>query len=722
MSADSLTAILESTHNAIQLSLTFASSDGKKKKEEAIVVERVQGREALSELFAYEIVVATSAERAKAFARELAHDVTLEVLRNGTLVRRVRGIVTEVRSDGVPLADHRRRTTLVVMPKLAELQRLKTSRVYKRSDTPSAGYSVKDIVALLLDGLNVEARWALGRQLDVYVHRMQFQETHYDFMRRLLAFEGIHFYFAHEEEKTVIVFTDTLGLQQDKDRPKLTFRTSHGGVTSDEVRNLRSGERIRTDAVLLDDYNYERPALAMVAPSPEVPEGRRVVYEHPGGYMLPESVGKKRAQRRLEELNDSASRLFGESNCPRLFAGSRFAISGHTDAAFDGELVATHVSFTAVASNAARGGENPLAVDFRAVGAGTPLRPMTRPSPIPPIQSAVVVGPEQDKPHVRAPGLVKVLFHWDVTSEADVSLEDRCAWVRVATDVAGQGYGTVMWPRVGMEVVVDFLNGKLDEPVIVRTLYNGVNAPPYLPGDETRSGFKSSTVGADGHNEWYFEDAAGKELVYLHAQRDRKTIVEKHDNESVKGSQTVNVGGAQTESVGGAQTVNVGGAQTVKVAYDRSITVEKGNETHKVKAGSRTVETKLADSLTAERVLVKAREKDVEIDGAAKVRLHSGDPNYITVSSSGEIAINADAQVALAVKGNQIKIDQGTIELTAGMNVIIKVGQNKVYLKEDGTVEVSASKQVKVSNGGSTVVLDGSGAAIDAPLIKLNCS
>jgi type VI secretion system secreted protein VgrG len=294
MTADPSTGSFGDTHGDVRFSLSI---DGTK---EDVVIEQVTGEEALSELFEYEIVVASSDERADRFEDDLAHDITLEVVRDDKVERIVRGIVAEVRPDGETLANERRRTTLVVQPKLSELQRVKRSRTYKRSDEASGGYTVKDIVMLLLKDWNIESDWRIDRELEKYVLRTQFEETNYDFMRRLLAFEGIHFYFKHGPETTIVLFTNNKGGFADIEDPQIPFREVGQIVTGDQVRRIRIERRIPTDGVVLDDFNYEKPLLEMAVVAPESPEGQRVVQEHPGRYLLPESVGKKLAKQRLE--------------------------------------------------------------------------------------------------------------------------------------------------------------------------------------------------------------------------------------------------------------------------------------------------------------------------------------------------------------------------------------------------------------------------------------
>jgi type VI secretion system secreted protein VgrG len=564
MTADPSVTAFGSTHEDLRFALSI---DGKR---EDVVVERVEGEEALSEIFVYELTVVSPLERGETFAEDLAKDVSIEIVRDQTVERRVRGILTEVRPDGATLANERCRTTLVVLPRLAELQRVKRSRTYKRSDDESGGYTVKDIVTLLLDDWNIESEWRIDRSLDKYVLRTQFDETNYEFMRRLLAFEGIHFFFEHGPERTKVIFTNLPG-RLDIERPRLPFREVGRAVTGDHVRRIRAEQRIPTDRVILTDFNYEKPLLDMTAlATGRAQDGKRVVHEHPGRYGLPEAVGKRLARQRLQELNSTTQRFFGETNCPRLSPGFRFEVANHKNDAFNGKFVATQVKFSASIGGGRTDGEDALSTAFEAVRAGTPLPPASRRWPTPPLQTALVVGPIQDHPHVREPGVVKVRFYWDDVSSDQMSEEARCAWVRVATDLAGPGYGSVMWPRVGMEVIVDYLNGKLDEPVVIRTLYHsGVNAPPFdLSEDATRYGFKSSSVGGDGSNEHTFDDRAGKELVFLQAQRDRKTVVKRNEEKTVGGEKKQEVKGDADDTYRANHDVTVLGNRKVSVTQN----------------------------------------------------------------------------------------------------------------------------------------------------------
>ena len=263
---------------------------------------------------------------------------------------------------------------------------------------------------------------------------------------------------------------------------------------------------------------------------------------------------------------------------------------------------------------------------FFAIPSETPMRPerITPKQFVRGPQTAIVVGPPGEEIYTDEHGRVKVQFHWDREGKMD---DKSSCWIRVSHLWAGAGWGAVYLPRIGQEVIVDFLEGDPDKPIITGRVYHGANQPPYpLPDEKTKSTIKSdSTIGGGGSNEFRFEDAKGSEEIYTHAQKDQNEVVENNmstqvgsnqsvsigknqstqigsnksttvganHNESIGISQSVSVGAVQSFSVGGSQSFSVGGNQSVSVGGGQSITVQKGerkvevkesNETHKNKA------------------------------------------------------------------------------------------------------------------------------------------
>jgi type VI secretion system secreted protein VgrG len=290
---------------------------------------------------------------------------------------------------------------------------------------------------------------------------------------------------------------------------------------------------------------------------------------------------------------------------------------------------------------------------FRAIPADVVFRPQRRAAralvqgPL----TALVVGPKGEEIHVDKHGRIRIQFHWDRDGAKDG--KSTC-WVRVAQSLAGKGWGSQFIPRIGMEVVVQFLNGDPDNPLVTGTVYNGDNTPPYaLPANKTQSGIKTRSSpkgGTEDFNELRFEDKAGEEEIYLHAQ---KNLVQMIEND---------------------ETSDIGNDQKITVKNDRSIEVSGGNETLEIKKGNRTATLSSGnDSLTLK-------------SGNAQVSLNSG--NYTLKASAGKVTIEAAQSIELKVGGSSLKLTPAGIEVKG---TLIKLNASASLQAKGAMAEVSAS-------------------------------
>ncbi len=276
-------------------------------------------------------------------------------------------------------------------------------------------------------------------------------------------------------------------------------------------------------------------------------------------------------------------------------------------------------------------------------------RPPRR-SPVPllaSVQSAVVVGPDKEEIHVDELGRVKIKFHWDKTDNKD---ENHSCWVRVSQVHAGRGFGAIDIPRVGEEVIVSFIEGDVDRPIITGRVYNGEAMPPYpLPAEKTRSGYKSKTYKGSGYNELSFDDAPGKQQVRIHAERDMDTTIKRNRKGTIQGNDSTSVSGGQSISVGGDRSINVSGSvkQTIKQSIQEFVGDKKWTS------------VKNEYNLMAKSCIV---------DGKDFVRLQCGQA-HLTIDQDGKIElVTGDSSITL--------LKSGTIEIT-GTFIAIS-GQDKV--------------------------------------------
>jgi type VI secretion system secreted protein VgrG len=385
------------------------------------------------------------------------------------------------------------------------------------------------------------------------------------------------------------------------------------------------------------------------------------VYGFPGEYQDPTlgapHQGRTIAKVRLEEQQSNRRSGTGASNCPRLTAGHTFALVGHPRHELDQTyrlLHVTHVGHQPQVLDQDASGDSSYGNEFAVTEVKQPYRPPRR-TPRPTmrgLQTATVVGPPGEEVFPDEHARVKVQFHWDRAEPFD---ETSSCWVRVSQLWAGNGWGALFLPRVGHEVLVDFLEGDPDRPVVVGRIYTGENRPPYpLPQQKTRSTIKSeSSIGGGGSNELRFEDLKGSEEIYLHAQKDWNTQIGNNLGETVGASRTSTIGSAETITVGGSRTVSVGGCDSTSVGATHSVTITQpsspapaegvgatsytmSNTYYSVTTGEATI------TLTGPDVFIQANGKIV-LD-AANVQISARSGGVVVIQGGPMVHINPPAE------------------------------------------------------------------------------
>ncbi len=360
----------------------------------------------------------------------------------------------------------------------------------------------------------------------------QYRETTFDFISRLIEREGIHYYFRHNEDeagntKHVLVFTDNNRSNPKLDPDELPFHHDGHAEEFDAIRTLTQEQQMRTRRVTLRDWDFKKKRVVREDTPTILDIGEDHGLErfrYPGGFV--ESTEGQHLSRMIMEAEEASHlRLRGESQVRILTPGHTFTLTDHPFDAFNIKYMVLSVSHhgrnNLTGDGPAEYGNSftvhPHEVTYRA--------PLTTPKGLvrgP--QTALVTGPSGEEIYTDEHGRIKVQFHWDRQGQYD---DKTSCWIRVAQVWAGNGYGTMFIPRIGMEVVVDFLEGDPDQPLVTGCVYNGINKPPYeLPANATRSTLKTlSSKGGSGFNELRFEDKSGAEEIFLHAQKDLQTRV-----------------------------------------------------------------------------------------------------------------------------------------------------------------------------------------------------
>ncbi|KMQ75062.1 type VI secretion system Vgr family protein [Marinobacter subterrani] len=567
----------------------------------------------------------------------LEQPVDLVIWQDGAPLRRFTGVVNEfARGD----SGHRRtRYELVIQPPLWRLGLMHNSRMFQTQSTDT-------IVRTLLEERGIiDSAFDLKRPPQQREYCVQHRESDLAFLERLAAEEGWHYRYEHGsvdgETQPALVIADHHG-----DTPKLepaAYNAKAGGQTRRPVvYRFRYEERVRVASVAMKDYTFQNPAYALMHEQAAGGLNHREDYQHfdyPGRFKA-DASGQPFTEARLQALRNDASTASGESNRPDFSAGAKIELTEHDSDALNREWLLTAVTHTGTQPQALEeeGGSAPTTYHnrFTAIPADRTWRPQTPHRPLmdgP--QIAIVTGPEGEEIHCDEHGRVKVRFPWDRYSKND---EHSSAWLRVSQGWAGGQYGFMALPRIGHEVIVSFLDGDPDQPIITGRTHHATNTPPYpLPEHKTRTTLKTKTHKGEGSNELRFEDEADQEQIYVHAQKDLDLLTEHNRTEVVrndshltvennrfghiKGNDHRTVDGEHRESISGDSSLTVNGSHHSKQGKNQLI--EAGSEIHH-KAGMKIViEAGAEVTLKAGGSFVKVDPSGVTVSGPS-VRLNSG--------------------------------------------------------------------------------------------------
>ncbi|MES2740892.1 MAG: type VI secretion system tip protein TssI/VgrG [Pseudomonadota bacterium] len=541
---------------------------------------------------------------------------------------------------------------------------------------------------------------ALSGSYDPLPYCVQYRETDFNFVCRLLEGAGIYFYFTHDENNHTMVLADSYGAHAPiAGYGALKFAGAPGRreVGDEAMLAWSAGGEIQSSAYTLNDFDFERTAAstsgALVVKSTIAAAFAQPAYEmydYPGRYTQAAS-GTALARGRMESLHGQCERIDATSNARGLHAGGLFTLAEHPRDDQNRDYLITAAQYHITGSDYASSGAG-QGLDFQctltAIGKKHSYRPpagMTKPVVQGP-QTAIVVGKAGEEIWTDKYGRVKVQFHWDRLGQDD---ERSSCWVRVAQGWAGKGWGAMFIPRVGMEVVVSFLEGDPDRPLVTGCVYNSDAMPPYpLPVEQTKSTLKSnSSQGGDGYNEIRFEDKKGAEEVYIQAEKDFLRVVKNNDTLkvgfekadqgdqtiSIKNDQRLDVGNDQTNAIKHDQKLDVGNDRTVAIKHDQKLDVGNdqtehvGND-HQVTIGrNQTVAITGDQKITVSKTIVIEATTSIELKvGGSSIKI---EPAKITIHSA-QLELRADANAKLEA-GAMMDLKAGGVMTVAGALVKI---------------------------------------------------
>jgi type VI secretion system secreted protein VgrG len=473
---------------------------------------------------------------------------------------------------------------------------------------------------------------------------VQYRETAFGFISRLLEEEGIFYYFTHDASSHTLVLADNsdnwaecAGLS--------AARCALAGESfsaDDAVVQCSFEQNVTVNEYKSDDFNFTIPATQLLA-SASGSQSLPSIYDYPGLYST-QSSGETIVSRRLAELQTESKVLRGSSLCRAFHVGAKFTLTGHYRSDWNASYV--------LRSLTVRGDQQEYSNTFEAFPASTNFRPLritARPT-IAGTQTAIVAGKTGEEIWTDEYGRVVVQFHWDQLGKND---EKSSCWVRVAQGWAGNLWGSIFIPRIGQEVVVTFLDGNPDRPLITGCVYNAQQQVPYaLPDNQTRSTVKTnSSQGGAGFNELRFEDKAGSEEVFLQAQKDMNVSVLNNESLTVKGTRTIDVTGNETHTnkadysstIGGNETRSTKGEHSSTVSGNYKLTVS-GNLTIEV-SGSISIKSGTSFENTAGTSLTNKSGTDMTNDAGT------------TLTNKASASQTVDGGGVLTVKGGLVKIN-----------------------------------------------------------------
>ncbi|MCC7343281.1 MAG: type VI secretion system tip protein VgrG [Bryobacterales bacterium] len=478
------------------------------------------------------------------------------------------------------------------------------------------------------------------------VYCVQYRETHRQFTDRLMEEEGLFYWFKHIDGKHTMIIGNANSKFAECPKGVLHYDTTKSHKYSEDIHQMDMEKFARTKIETRRDYFFENPSLDLTSSQTSgETRGSEEIYDYPGLYTA-KGQGDHFAGLQVDHQDSHVTRINFKSMARDLFCGCRVKIADHFNAELNKEVIVLRIvevcSFGGYRS--ASGTRTPEGLDVfkyenhvNSVPNAAPYRP-ARKTPRPQVkgaQTAVVVGPSGEEIYTDKYGRIKVQFHWDRVGKKN---QDSSCWIRFSTAWAGKNWGMISIPRIGQEVVVDFLEGDPDRPLVVGSVYNAEQMPPYgLPGNMTQSGLKSRSSkggGGDNFNEIRFEDLKGSEELYIHAEKDMNTIVENDRN------------------------------TTIQKGND-SLTIEKGNRSSDIQTGGRETKIKKNDKLTVQGNIETKADGSIKEEAGSTYNLKAG--TDMTIEAGMNMTIKAGTQITIQAGSGKIVLNAMGVTITGAL-------------------------------------------------------
>ena len=696
---------------------------------DTLLFHRMRAREELSRVSEYHLEL-LSEEVDLNSDDILGQNVTVTVELPDQQQRYFNGFVTRFSQEGTHGRYHR--YCAVVRPWLWFLSRTADCRIFQEMTVPDI---LKQVFA---EHGTADFSFELTGSYRTWNYCVQYRESDLDFVSRLAEHEGIYYYFRHTAEHHTLVLTDSSSQHlaaPNLDALPFIAPNQQAQAHAQHIRSWEFARQVQPGAYIHDSYDLKRPSVDLqakktVARSYSLSEGE--VYDWSGAYEE-KADGEQYADVRINELATQFETADAVTTARGVTVGCSLALEDHPrdDQNQEYLVMATNYDMKCGEYEGLPSEEaTTCQCDFVMLSTKQQFRPQrltTKPFVQGP-QTAVVVGPSGDEIYTDEYGRVKCQFHWDRLGKQD---ENSSCWIRVSHPWAGKGWGAVATPRIGQEVIVSFLEGDPDRPIITGRVYNAEQTPPFgFPAGAVSSGIKSDTHKGSGYNEMSFDDTAGTEKVTIHGQYDMNTTVEHDqtstihnnrtdqvdvdDSETVGSNQSLAVGADRTKTVGANETITIGVNQTESVGANQSVTVGSNKTETVAIAKALTVGAAYQVTVGAAMNETVGAVKMEEIGGAKMVGVGA----YSSEDVAGHKTVEAGGNISESAGGSLSASAADTMSLSSGADfsavsgakglvaaadeLVLECGSAKIILKSDGKITIK----------GSDLTLDGSGKIV----------
>jgi len=732
--------VFEASQSGRSLTVKIGSLD-----EDLLLATSLIGQEAISSLFSFSLDLISQKPEQVVFDQIIGKNTTISLKLADDSDRFFNGFVSRIAQVGRDIGTQHRFTHyhIEVVPWLWFLSRVADCRIFQEKTVP-------DIVTQVFEDHGfLDFRNNLSRNYTSWDYCVQYRETDFQFVSRLMEEEGIFYFFEHEDSKHVLVLADSPRVYKScPGQPSAIFEPEGGiGEHEDTVTSWVMEQELHSGKVTNRDHHFEMPDKTLEFSETTLfnvaQNNKLVLYDYPGGYAEKfnkpgarlnkvEPEGREMVELQMEEQETPHLVHQGSSDCRAFTAGTKFELKNPPPGVGEGPYALTSIQHSATqdAGFVSNEGEFSYSNTFSCITDSTSYRPR-RITPRPIIagpQTAVVVGPAGEEIYTDKFGRVKVQFHWDRIGKKDA---DSSCWIRVAQTWAGKRWGASSWPRIGQEVVVGFLEGDPDQPIIVGSVYNADQMPPYLgegldskhKNDNKLTGVKSNTTkGGVGFNEWRFDDTKGKEQIFLHAERNMDTRVKNDSMERVVANRHLIVGYEKDGKKGGDQKEKVFQDKHLHVLRDQQEQID-GNAWLTVGKGQ-------AEGGGTQQIVIE-KDKFEHIGGQDQLHVDGGqfigigDEQHITVINDKLELLKADSH--LHVIGNRNEKIDANQSLTIGGSQQEKVGANhaldagmQIHLKAGMTVVIEAGVQLSLKGPGGFIDIGPAGVTIQGTMVLIN--